>query len=79
MCQYKYSKTKQLVRKKKGALRIVNNEYTDIREIIVRMKVLIIYKLNIYQVFNVMFRIKTNTAPRIFENHGDSSPRFNQI
>ena len=71
------------MRKKKGALRIVNNEYTDIREIIVRMKILNIYKLNIYQVFNAMFRIKTNKAPRIFENqfteiHHQDSTRFSK-
>ena len=34
----------------------------------VRMKVLNIYKLNIYQILNFMFKIKTNTAPCIFEN-----------
>ena len=33
-----------------------------------RMKVLNIYKLNIYQILNFMFKIKTNTAPCIFEN-----------
>ena len=34
----------------------------------VRMKVLNIYKLNIYQILNFMFKIKANTAPCIFEN-----------
>ena len=34
----------------------------------VRMKVLNIYKLNIYQILNFMFKIKTNTAPCILEN-----------
>ena len=34
----------------------------------VRMKVLNIYKLTIYKILNFMFRIKTNTAPYIFEN-----------
>ena len=34
----------------------------------VRMKVLNIYKLNIYQILNFMFKIKANTAPSIFQN-----------
>ena len=34
----------------------------------VRMKVLNIYKLNIYQILNFMFKIKTNTASCILEN-----------
>ena len=62
------AKLKKLASKQKQALRIVNNEFTDIREIMVRMKVLNIYKLNIYQILNFMFKIKTNTAPCIFEN-----------
>ena len=40
MDQYKYNKTKKLASKQKQALTILNNEFTDIREIIVRMKVL---------------------------------------
>ena len=62
------AKLEKLASKQKQALRIVNNEFTDIREIMVRMKVLNIYKLNIYQILNFMFKIKTNTAPCIFEN-----------
>ena len=68
MGQYKYSKTKKLTSKQKQALRILNNEFTDIREIMVRMKVLNIYKLNIYQILNFMFKIKTNTASCILKN-----------
>ena len=34
----------------------------------VRMKVLNIYKLNIYQILKVTFKKKTNIAPCIFEN-----------
>ena len=34
----------------------------------VRIKVLNIYNFNIYQILNFMFKIKTNKAPRIFEN-----------
>ena len=62
------AKLKKLTSKQKQALRILNNEFTDIREIMVRMKVLNIYKLIIYQILNFMFKIKTNTAPCIFQN-----------
>ena len=34
----------------------------------VQMKVLNRYKLNNYQILNFMFKLKTNTAPCIFEN-----------
>ena len=34
----------------------------------VSMKVLNIYKLNIYQILNLMFKIKANTAPSIFQS-----------
>ena len=39
------TKLKKLASKQKQALRIVNNEFTDIKEIMVRMKVLKMYKL----------------------------------
>ena len=62
------TKLKKPASKQKQTLWIVNNEFTDIREIMVRMKVLNKHKLNIYQILNFMFKIKTNTAPCIFEN-----------
>ena len=62
------TKLKKPANKQKQAFRIVNNEFTDIKDIMVRMKVLNIYKLNIYQFLNFMFKIKANTAPIIFEN-----------
>ena len=45
----------------------------------VRMKVLNIYKLNMYQILNFMSKIKANTAPCIFQNQftGDPAPIFN--
>ena len=39
------------------------------------MKVLNIYKLNIYQILNFMFKIKANTAPKPI--YGDPAPIFN--
>ena len=62
------TKLKKLASKQKQALRILNDEFTDIKEIMVRMKVLNIYKLNIYQILNFVFKIKANTAPCIFQN-----------
>ena len=51
------AKLRKLSSKQKQAFRIVNNEFTDIRETMVRMKVLNIYKLSIYQILNFMFKI----------------------
>ena len=42
------TKLKKLVSKQNQALRIVNNEFTGIRKMMVRIKVLNIFKLNIY-------------------------------
>ena len=42
------AKLKKLVSKQNQALRIVNNEFTGIRKMMVRIKVLNIFKLNIY-------------------------------
>ena len=62
------TKLKKLVSKHNQALRIVNNEFTGIRKMMVRIKVLNIFKLNIYQILNLMCKIKTNKAPCISEN-----------
>ena len=42
------TKLKKLVSKQNQALRILNNEFTGIRKMMVRIKVLNIFKLNIY-------------------------------
>ena len=62
------TKRKKTASKPKQTLRVVNNEFTDISETTARMKVLDMYKLNIYQILNFMFKINTNKAPCIFEN-----------
>ena len=67
MDQYKQNKTKKLVSRQKQALRIANDELTDIREIMVRMKVLNTCKRNTYQILNFMFKIKPYPARCIFE------------
>ena len=65
MGQHKQNKTKP-ESKQKLVLRIINNELTGIRKIMVRMEVLNIFELNIYQILNFMLKIKTNTTPCIF-------------
>ena len=50
------TKLSKLGSNQKQALRILNNKLTDIREIMIRMKVFNIYKLNIYQILNFNFR-----------------------
>ena len=62
------TKLEKLSSKQKQALRIINNESIDIREKMVKMKVLNVYKINIYQILNFKFQIKTNTAACIFED-----------
>ena len=66
-------KLKKLASKQKQAIRIFENENCNIKESMTKMKILNIYKLNIYQVLNFMHRIKTNTAPIVFHNN------FNEI
>ena len=61
------TKLKKLASKQKQALRLINDGITDIRELMFRMKVLNIYKLNIYQVLTFIFKVKMNTAPRVFQ------------
>ena len=63
------TKLKKLARKQKQAIRIFENENCNITESVTKMKILNIYKLNIYQVLNFMHRIKTNAAPIVFHNN----------
>ena len=60
------TKLKKLASKQKEAVRVVNNDNANIRELMHKMKVLNIYKLNIYQVLTFMHKVKTNTAPLVF-------------
>ena len=67
------TKLKKLASKQKQAIRIFENENCNIKESMTKMKILNIYKLNIYQVLNFMHRIKTKSAPIVFHNN------FNEI
>ena len=61
------AKLKKLSRKQRQVIRaIYPAEYT--REKMEEMKVLIIYKLNIYQLQTFMFKIKRDSAPAAFGN-----------
>ena len=52
------TKLKKLDSKHKQAIRVFENENCNIKESIIIMKILNIYKLNIYQLLNLMHRIK---------------------
>ena len=76
-------KLKKIASEEKQILRIENKEHKYVREIMIRTKVLNIYKLSInisidiYQVLNFMFKIKANTALCIFENQFTEIHHFN--
>ena len=67
------TKLKKLDSKHKQAIRVFENENCNIKESMTKMKILNIYKLNIYQLLNLMHRIKTNTVTIVFHNN------FNEI
>lgn len=48
---------------------IINNEYFDKRWKKSGMKILNIRKINIYQVLNFMFKIKSKTARSVFQTN----------
>ena len=50
------TKLKKLASKQKQAIRIFENENCNIKESMTKMKILNLYKLNIYQVLNFMHR-----------------------
>ena len=67
------TKLKNFASKQKQAIGIFENENCNIKKSMTKMKILNIYKLNIYQVLNFMHRIKTNIVPIVFHNN------FNEI
>ena len=77
------AKLKKLATKQKQAIRIIDNEYYDMWEKTSGMKILNVRKINIYQVLNFMFKIKSKTAPSVFqanfiEVHHPYSVRFSE-
>ena len=67
------SKTEKNCKQTKTIPKITENEDTNIKESIIKMKVSKKNKLKIYQVLNFMHLIKINTAPIAFYNH------FNEV
>ena len=72
-----WTKQKKLANNEKQAIRIIDSEYYDIREKMSEINILNIHKINIYQVLNFMFTIKSKTAPSVCQanfskNHASS-------
>ena len=61
-----YSKQKQAIK----ALSMTSEDYSGLKieDMMKKIGILDIYKLNIYHVINLMFRVKNNTKPEAFEN-----------
>ena len=61
-----YSKQKQAIK----ALSMTSEDYSGLKieDMMKTIGILDIYKLNIYHVINLMFRVKNNTKPEAFEN-----------
>ena len=64
-----WARLKKLTSKQKQAMTIINNEYFDKRWKKSGMKILNIRKINIYQVLNFMFKIKSKTARSVFQTN----------
>ena len=66
------NKTKKLFSKQKQAIKIIpiadihGNLNSD--EKVKHLDILNIYKLNLYQILNIMFRVKTNSIPDTRQN-----------
>ena len=61
-----YSKQKQAIK----ALSVASEDYSGLKigDLMEKTSILNIYKLNIYHVINLMFRVKNNTIPEAFVN-----------
>ena len=61
-----YSKQKQVIK----ALSVTSEDYSGLKieDLMEKTGILNIYKLNIYHVINLMFRVKNNTIPEAFVN-----------
>ena len=66
------SKTKKLFIKGKQAIKIIPMAYIHANlnsdEKMKHLDILNIYKLNLYQILNIMFRVKTNSIPETLQN-----------
>ena len=66
------NKTKKLFCKQKQAIKIIPmaNIHANLNsdEKMKHLDILNIYKLNLYQILNIMFQVKTNTIPETLQN-----------
>ena len=71
-CSTSMNKTKKLFSKQKRAIKII--PMTDIHgnlnsdEKMKHLDILNVYKLNLYQILNMIFRVKTNSIPETLRN-----------
>ena len=71
-CSTSMNKTKKLFSKQKRAIKII--PMTDIHgnlnsdEKMKHLDILNVYKLNLYQILNMIFRVKTNSIPETLQN-----------
>ena len=72
LCSSSISKTKKLFSKQKQAIKIIAmaNIHADLSsdEKMKHLDILNIYKLNLYQILNIMFRARTNSIPETLQN-----------
>ena len=71
-CSTSMNKTKKLFGKQKQAIKIIPmaDIHTNLNpdQKMKHLDILNIYKLNLYQVLNIMFRVKTNTTPETLQD-----------
>ena len=70
-CSTSMAKTKKLYSKQKQAIKALSGTSEDysglkIEDLMEKTGILNIYKLNIYHVINLMFRVRNNTIPEAF-------------
>ena len=70
-CSTSMAKLKKIFSKQKQAMKTISVTSLDYRnlkseEIMYRLSILNVYKLNIYHIVNLMFRVKNNTLPEAF-------------
>ena len=72
LCSTSMNKTKRLFSKQKQAIKIIPmaDIYVNLNsdEKMKHLDILNIYKLNLYHILNIMFRVKTNSIPETHQN-----------
>ena len=72
-CSTSMTKIKKLYSKQKQGIKafsVTSEDYSGLKieDMMKKIGILNIYKLNIYHVINLIFRVKNNTIPEAFEN-----------